>query len=479
MNRPNRSPQRDRLEKTVTTTTATRVVPHRHLDRQWSACSLCSVDSIDMDDLLPIPGRESHTGDMAQFMSYIRRLGMIKRFEGDPPFSLPFWLFIKNVLDEAKPVGYTELQDTEAVERKTASDNIAFLQKIEATSIINPIDPGALAEKTGLSIDDVLTELFYATQMDMLRMRWFPDCELLNPSCSSKRPKKKKTAYCNGCKYRNAIAVLKKIKVVFCFNPDIFFALAEIPSHVHLDPTDCELLAIVPATFTGSGYRYSLGADDDNDGSKANANTQIRAALNPGRYTIQCPIVAMVSTFLHVEREATKEDEPHVLRIHVSDILQRPGRRSKTHAVPHGKIHLDIFTDTQAFFICKLQKVEEGTPPTTTESPMGMPSRQSTTVNNNNNKNSIPFTHAQKVMDHPTYIQLFEGTEVETFHFNSAVKKMSLEPMKPPSTPCTDKPSPVMEKELISSMKNLSCVAFNTNSTNNSVVEDGSIIASI
>jgi hypothetical protein len=396
-----------------------------------------------MDEQLPIPGRESHTGDMAQFMSHIRRLGMVKRFEGDPPFSLTFWKFIKEVLDTAVPVGYKELQDTEAVESKKAEDNTAFLQKVADTSIINPIDPGKIAEKTGLTLDEVLTELFYATQMDMLRMRWFPDCELAGTStCSSKRPRKKKTAYCNGCKYRNAIAVLKKIKVVFCFNPDIFFALAEMSSRINLETEDSELVAVVPATFTGSGYRYSLGCGGD---------TEMRSELEAGRYTIKCPI-AMASTFLEVERDATEEDEPHVLRIHVSDMLHRSGRRPKTLKVPHGKVHLDIFTDTHSFFICKIQKVDQDGDGTLTPP---LPRQHSATM----------FTHAQQVMDHPTYITLFEGTEVETFHFNSAVMKMSLEPtMGSPA-----------EKEIINSMKALSYV----NDEISSVAEDESVIASI
>ena len=432
LKRANRSPQREGRQDPPT-----RTVPSRHLDRQWSQCSLCSVDSNEMDEQLPIPGRESHTSDVGSFLSYIQRMNTIKRFEGDPPFSLKFWRFVKEVLETAIPLGYTELQDTEAVEPKSADDNTAFLKKISNTGIINPIDPGLIAEKIDLSLDEVLTELLYATQVDMLRMRWFPDCELLSgtDTCASKRPRKKKSSFCSGCKYRNAIAVMKKIKVVFCFNPDVFFALVENVPGTKLTTENTELLTVVPGTFTGSGYRYSVGCGEDR---------MIRPALNPGRYTIQCPI-AMASTFLEVESAVSEGDEPHVLRIHVSDILHRYGRRRKTLKVPHGKMHLDIFTDTQPFFICKIQRVGDEEQEDTLASPV----RHNATA---------PFTCAQQVMDHPTYLHLFENTEVETFHFHSAVKKMSLEM-------ASEKPS-----EVIGPMKAL-CLS----DENSSLAEDGSV----
>jgi hypothetical protein len=427
--RSNRSPQRDRPD--IMESKTSKSLPARAIDRQWSACSLCSVDSLEVDELLPIPGRESHTSDLDQFLAYVHRVRCVPRVPGDPPFGLKFWRFVKKILETATRVGYEELRDANAVEPKSARDNDAFVGKIATTSIINPIDPVLIAECVDLPLDEVLTELLYATQVDMLRMRWFPDCEYPGPySCSSRRPKKKKAAYCSRCRYRNAIAVLKKIKVVFCFNPDIFFALSEAaPQTTEAD----ELLTVVPATFTGSGYRYSIGAGGD---------MMIRPALEPGLYRIMNPITMTCSTVLNVERTATDEDEPHILRIHVSDILHRPGRQRKTLTVPHGKLHLDIFTDTQSFFFCRIQRLfgeeEDGalTPPT----------RQTL----------APFFSAQDLMEHTTYQYLFENTEVESFHFNSAVKKMYLEASE--------------ANDLIAPLKALSCVS----DEKSSVVEEGS-----
>lgn len=393
-----------------------RTIPTRHLDRQWSACSLCSVDSIDAldNEVLPIPGRESHTSDMNQFLTYIHRLNHIRRFEGDAPLNLEFWKYIKSVLETAsKPVGYMGLTDCDAVEPKSAQDNATFLKKIETTSIINPMDPSLLAERLNMPVEDILTELLYAAKIDMVRMRWFPNCDYLPADpCASKRPRRKKAAYCNACKYRNAIVVLKKIKVVFLFNTDIFFALAEMAENrLNLDEEN-DLLAVAPASFTGSGYRYSVGCGNTSDGM------MLRPALSPGRYKITCPI-AMTSSFLQIERACTDEDEPYVLRIHVSDILHRTGRNRKTLKAPHGKIYFDIFTDTHPFFICKMNKVEDD--------PGG-----SSLLDSMNNDILPPerrraFTSAQTVMDTSAYLNLFESTEDETFHFNSAVKKMSLD----------------------------------------------------
>jgi hypothetical protein len=44
----------------------------------WEGCSLCSGtatdDDLDNDDLVPIPGRESHTSDIDQYLLYVAEL---------------------------------------------------------------------------------------------------------------------------------------------------------------------------------------------------------------------------------------------------------------------------------------------------------------------------------------------------------------------------------------------------------------------
>jgi len=391
-----------------------KIGPRRSLlSRQWSNCSLCSIDSLDLEETLPIPGRESHTSDMDAFCWHVHRLQALGRLEGDPSINVKFWRFIRIVLEGAHEVGYSGFTDTEEVATKGPKDNSAFANKIRNTSIINPIHPAVIAKEADVPLDDVLTELVYATRSGMVTMRWAPGCErygrfvCYNRKQSRIQPKK---YYCNGCKYTNAIDCLRKIKVAFVLNLEVFYVLAENFEFKAMKKAmkEDEMFAIVPATFTGSGFRYSLGCGGDQ---------MLRPALAAGKYRMHCPI-AMADSCLVVERDATEDDEPHVLAVHVSDIVYRGGAdQVKMLTVPHGKIHMDIYTDTQSFFVCWMKK-------------------------DNNDQDVFPvpseedrprLLSAQELMANVTYQQVFENSEFESEHFNSAVKRMVLEPDSEPA----------------------------------------------
>lgn len=395
--------------------------------RQWSKCSLCSIDD-DEEQLLPIPGRESHSSDMDQFLIYVQRVKLQPRFEGCTPFSAPFWIFMKKVLEGAEPVGYCELPDSDETDQKGPEDNDAFIAKVQNTACINPINPELIADQSSVPLDEVLTELLYATLVGLVTMKWGPSCESQLSGCCACPPRQKRKknsrrpnvpiVYCNGCTYKNAIQVLQKIRVVFRLNPDVFYVLAEEYFAI-LPPStkDITLLyVIVPATFTGSGFRYSIGCGGDD---------MIRPNLPAGRYRMHCP-VTLTNSYLEVERDATDDDEACVLPVHVSDLLYyKGGSQRKVLQVEHGMIHMDIFTDTQSFFVCwLLRDVDDEA-----LAAMMLEARE-------------PSTSAHRLMDNATYQSIFEGTETEVEHFNGAVRKMKLDGDAPRIYPADDAVEP-------------------------------------
>ena len=111
-----------------------------------------------------------------------------------------------------------------------------------------------------------------------------------------------------------------------------------------------------------------------------------------------------------VERDATETDEPHLVKIHVSDLYYTGGPRKKI-VVPHGKLRIEVFCDTKSFFILWIHKnVDDQTffyvPP----------------------EERHTNCSALLVMSHPSYKTLFEGTQLEGQHFTAAVAQMSMDP---------------------------------------------------
>lgn len=315
--------------------------------------SLCDDEEEynDLDDSnLPLPGRESHTCDLDQFDIYLNKIRSSKRHKSEPPFHEGLWKFIRSELKNAKPVGYEELQDPFACAAKGPKDNKAFIEKMHATGMINPIHPNLIADRAGIPLKEVLTELLHATKSGMMSLKLTPDCK----RCGSmvcvldKNGKLPKGAYCEGCRYYNVMDSTTKIKVIFMLSNDVFYVLAENfacqPSKASLDAT--KVFAIVPATFSGSGFRYSIGCRGDE---------MVAPSLPAGRYRMHCP-VARTDNYLVVERDANDEDKPIILPIHVSDyVCRKADDECKTVHVAHGKFHVDVWTDTKSFFVLWVQ----------------------------------------------------------------------------------------------------------------------------
>jgi hypothetical protein len=59
--------------------------------------------------------------------------------------------------------------------------------------------------------------------------------------------------------------------------------------------------------------------------------------------------ISLTDGFLVVERDATEEDEPYNLKLHVSDLTAK--HRGAVITIPHGKVRIEVFCDTKSFFV--------------------------------------------------------------------------------------------------------------------------------
>jgi len=329
----------------------------------------------------------------------------------DTPFNKKFWDFFRSVLEKAKPVGFLDAESPTAVAHKGPKDNEAFLKKVSETSLINPIHPILLAKASGVSVGAVLTELLYATKTGMMSMKMTPNCLRCGSSVCAmdnlQEIKQGAKVYCEGCRYENTIECLQKIKVLFILNMDVFYVLAENfacqPSKASTKAN--KVFAMVPATFSGSGFRYSFGCGGDKE---------LRPCLPAGRYRMHCP-VSKTDNYLVVERDANADDKPANLVLHVSDIVCRANTddKRKTLTAPHGRIHMDIFTDTKSFFVCWIQDDLDD------HTLLFLPEEE-----------RQPYTNVQELLGHPTYQFWFgDGTEA---NLSRVVKRMSMtKPTRP------------------------------------------------
>ena len=110
--------------------------------------------------------------------------------------------------------------------------------------------------------------------------------------------------------------------------------------------------------------------------------------------------------FLVVERDATEDDEPCLVKLHVSDLVFSRGNR-KVVVVPHGKFRIEVFCDTNSFFILWAQQNVED------HKLLYVPPEE-----------RIVSCSALLVMAHPTYKTFYERTEKESEHVASAVAQM-------------------------------------------------------
>lgn len=269
------------------------------------------------------------------------------------PFNAKFWAFVRSILAKAVDVGYQELPDSTATVAKGPKDADAFLSKVIAIGLLNPIQPATLAKEGGFDEMEALAELLHATSVGLVAMRFAPECvqcgsQVMDTDMLGRLPAR---ANCRGCHAPNVIDSLDKIKVMFCLNSDVLYILAENysckPSQDSMAQT--AVFAAVPATSTGSGFAYSVGTGEE---------TEIAPALPSGRYRMHCP-VAKTDNFLVVKRDCVDADEPINLTVKVSELVFKKDKRDSKRTsleVPHGKISFHILPDTRSFFVLWVQK---------------------------------------------------------------------------------------------------------------------------
>lgn len=265
----------------------------------WEDCSLCDAGECQFNnERMVIPGREALTSDIDTFLQYVHRVQAEPRGKGETPFNEQFWLYMKGCLETAKPIGFTEMPNKYEAMPKGPADNGAFIQKYIGIVPINPIYPNIVAQMSGVPLNDVLTELIYANTEGMVSMRFTPFCERCgSPTCAfsqammdennispdSNKPSALlgKNAFCRACRFVTPIDCMEKIKVCFVLNTEILYVLAENlpckPSNYSLSQS--EAYAMVPATYSGSGFQYSFGCDGD---------MALRPAFRPGKYRMVC-----------------------------------------------------------------------------------------------------------------------------------------------------------------------------------------------
>lgn len=313
------------------------------------------------------------------------------------PFNVKFWAYIRNILSNAKPVGFNELPNPQEAAPKGPDDATNFLTKVIAIGSLNPIQPAIIAQQGGFDEDEVLTELFYGTLVGLVAMRFSPECiqcgsAVMDTDMLGRVPSK---ALCQGCNATNKIESMDKIKVMFLLNSDVLYVLAEnyacTPSAESMSVTS--VFAAVPANSTGSGYSYCIGTGKE---------TEIAPALEPGRYRMHCP-VAKTDNYLVVERDASDKDKAVKLHVKVSDLVfnHTKGNKKVELQVPHGRIQFDIFPDTRSFFVLWVQKDVED------KKLMHLPE----------NERSV-YTSATKVIHHPIFCALFQDSQVVSVQKN-------------------------------------------------------------
>ena len=298
-----------------------------------------------------IDGRESHTTDMLRFD---RRLESVQQFErkaGVQPFHQGFWAKLRGVLAPCEAsVGYTAHEDSSVSIPKEPSDIQCLGQRVGQLGNVNPIHPCRLAEAFGLSEETVLNELLVATKVGMARMRWAPECVRCGSAVivTDTLHTLPSDADCWGCGMKNRLHSLDKIMVTFTLAPDVLYVLA---NNYACTPSQRSMgfnaaFAPMAATNTGSGFRYSMGTGEG----------ELRDPLPPGRYRMHCP-VSMTDNFLVVNRAANVDDAPLEVPYHISEMVVTSGEQErKVLEVEHGRIHFDIFPDTNSFFVLWIQE---------------------------------------------------------------------------------------------------------------------------
>ena len=169
------------------------------------------------------------------------------------PFNSEFWSFVRSILAKAIPVGYNELEDSNETISKGPNDANAFLSKVIAISLLNPIQPASLAAEGQFDEMEVLAELLYATSVGLVSMRFAPECVQCGSAVMDTdilgriKPGRMN---CNGCHALNVVDSLDNIKGMFWGS--YYYEFYDEVTHVLLSTK------LIPPNFASLSLSISL-----------------------------------------------------------------------------------------------------------------------------------------------------------------------------------------------------------------------------
>jgi hypothetical protein len=118
--------------------------------------------------------------------------------------------------------------------------------------------------------------------------------------------------------------------------------------------------------------------------------SQLHSSYLISTKTRHCPVARTVN-YLQIERDASDDEAPIIHPFHVSDFVCRSHLdQPKTLILEHGKLHLDVFTNTHSFFVLWIQKNLDD------DCLLFLPAIE-----------RRPYTNAVELLSHPTYQFLF------------------------------------------------------------------------
>ena len=177
------------------------------------------------EEVVPLNDDVNTEDEIGEVKQHLRHHQHDKKQQARYPFNAKFWNYIRDILSNAKPVGFDELPSPNDTSIKGPSDANNFLSKVIAISLLNPIQPAMLAKEGGFDEEVVLAELFYGTLVGLVAMKFAPECvqcgsAVMDTDMLGNVPSK---ALCGGCNEPNVIDSMvswtdSRLISFFCLN---------------------------------------------------------------------------------------------------------------------------------------------------------------------------------------------------------------------------------------------------------------------
>jgi hypothetical protein len=342
-----------------------------------------------------IPGRESHTSNLAAFDAQVALLVRNPRSDADAPFCAPLWGVLRQHLAQfTSGVGMRSLPS--AQDCFDPGDDIlaAYKARVIASAPLMPLDIPYFASAAGIPLQSAIGEFLRATKAGLMKLRFAPMCQvchgqsrqlasldelrrLATAEATEDTPSDDSTEFeCMLCHAPNHITYLDHVKAVFHLPDGIFYAPMQGPQCTisKLAMSRTLVLQPLPATERGSGF-------------------VVRCALAPGRYRMRCPVADTDNTLV-VRASADLSAPPCSIDLRVSDLEVR---RDTVIEVPHGQVNFCVRPDTKTFFALWIMRQENKDTPKTLVAVPGL-------------ENNARFVTASDVARHPYYARFNADT---------------------------------------------------------------------